>query len=166
MKTIITLIIAVLTISACKKTDPIGNYQPPIQTFSDTSDWRNNYADSGTLPNWGADTSGTLVGSTWVLTKLQPYGYTTIDVRNDTFHFVTKTTYTLNSNPYSHQYRLYYSQNIATLTFIGFPIVNYNTYSTNSLGRGFENGPEIIAARFTNDYNQNDVGFRAWFKKI
>ena len=142
-----------------------GNYYPKAELI-DSTKWQDDYVNGGVIPTFGNNNtqSNELVGTTWVLTKIQTAFVTTI--LSDTLHFITNTKYYLNSDStYKPTYGLYAAQNNVTLEFKPLVSMNYVQCSTNQLGVGFANGPQIIGVEFVNLYNTTTT-FKAWFTKI
>jgi len=162
----ILVIIISEVLSSCTK-EPItpGNYGAGEVPQADTTTWQSQFTNGGTIPSWPSQTySNELVGTKWLLWKVSIGAVST--TKNDTIHFISNTKYQVNGvTNINYSYTLYASQNNVTLTFKPFQPMNYMLCSTNELGIGFANGPEITGVEFVNEYNVTS-SFKAWFTKI
>lgn len=100
-RTTLALLVALLTIltlfslSSCKKEITPGNYTLGEETL-DTTTWQWQYANGGTLPNWGNGSNNELYDTKWVVLRYNIGGFS-MAYPNDTIRFVDNSHYTLNN---------------------------------------------------------------------
>lgn len=163
---IISILIGALLTSCSKDEITPGNYTAGTVTVGQQNNWQADYQDSGVLPTWGTNTSGTnnqLVGTTWVLTKVVSGFSTTFP--NDTIRFVSNTNYTLNNGavrPYTLTSSAGTTNKTLTLNF--FQPFGGSHYS-GQVGFYFVTDGSIVNAEFHNIQNTTST-LRAWFTKL
>ncbi len=160
---IIYIILGFLIYSCKKDTITPGNYGQPIPPPIDTTHWQNQYTNGGTTPNFGSNITTELVGTIWVLTKLQTGFSSSLPI--DTVRFIDNTNYTINGGAVKpYQLTSGVASNSKTLT------LNYHY----PFGSGNYAGE--VAGTFVTDSVIDNVEFkniqttsttvRAWFKRI
>lgn len=159
----ILLILSIIFYSlflSCSKDKDIEKWVP-ITELRDTTKWDSGYSNGGTLPTLSGNNNN-LVGTTWVLTRIQ-IGLS-ITNKKDTIRFIDNTHYKINSFVNVLTYAYYNSSNNMTLTFNNFmPVNGYN--ATGILGPTFVDYGQIVGVEFTNLYDTN-TKFKMWLTKI
>lgn len=164
MLIILLSIFICLLLASCEK-EPItpGNYSGNKKE-EDTATWVWQYADGGTLPNWGTGTlNNELNGTTWVLTKMVSAFATSYP--NDTIRFVSNNDYTLN-NSALRPYQLSSSAGSTnkTLAFYYFAPFGGSHYSAQ-VGFYFVSDGFMDNIEFSNIQNSTSK-IRVWFVKL
>ena len=158
---LVSMLIILLT--SCEKEE----YEPwtyvPENQDNDTTTWRDNYTDGGTIP-YDTSTAPTLVGTKWVLTKMVTSFAT--EYPNDTLEFINSNEYTINSGPIPRTYQLNSipSSTNYDLSLYYFTPFGGSHYSAN-VGYYFIQDGVIDNAEFKN-INNTTSKIRAWFKKL
>lgn len=159
MKNIILILITVLSLSSCKKTNENYKTEPEPTVINDPLSGYNN---GGILPTNTLTTNNELNGTNWVLTKVQ-IGLTVTN-KNDTIHFINNNQYTVGSNTLVLTYNLYSSGGNKTLTLYNFmPVNGYNC--SGILGLTFATYGQITGVEFKDLFNSTNR-FNLWFNKI
>jgi len=162
MKKLVIYLSLILIIS-CRKYDDYEPWTYSQETQTEVRPWQDSYVYGGTLPY---DTTNilTLVGTRWVLTKMQ-VGFVGSSP-NDTINFITNNQYVINSDLTARNYRLSKipSSPNYELTLYYFTPFGGMAYSAN-LGYYFIQDGVINNAEFKNITNTTNK-VRAWFKKL
>lgn len=177
MKTkIVCLLVVLMSLVSCESETP-GSYEYDGSIVgSDVMDHINkslnivdekqqNYVEIGSLIT--NSVSG-LENTTWVLTKMRRGGVF-LTPHNETIKFVDKLNYILYSgtNVYYGKYSLYRTTIGLTLTLKSFAPFGGGTYSANIYEVNNGTGTTIVIneAKFTNDYDSNDLNIIATFEQ-
>ena len=96
------IMMAVISLTSCKKDE----YEPWVNVPDqiDTTMWQDGFSDGGTLPNV-TGTDNKLNGTKWVVTYVV-VGFNSGQSKNDTLHFISNNTYTINSDVTPRGYTL------------------------------------------------------------
>ena len=153
---LICIFLLSLIIISCQKEDEPEEIIEPVES----SDWREDYEDAGTLDDNNQDINP-IIDTKWILRKYM-FGYA-IEYPDDTIHFINNNDYRVNSNVIRnyHLINLPLSTNY-DLTLNYFYPFGGSHYSAQ-VGQYFVEDGEINNAVFK-DLQGNDT-IVAWFEK-
>ena len=163
MKKLLFLLVILVSLASCTKEVYEPMTQVPDEEYVDTTDWKDQYSNGGTLPTTGANSGNDLVGTQWVLTKMVSSFAT--EYPNDTISFTSNTEYTMNGGAV----RPYQLNSLPSSTNYDLSLYYFSPFGGShyggQVGFYFVSDGEINNVEFEDTQNSSTT-IRAWFTKI